>query len=48
MSRYGGYIYNVMTCNIVTNNIERQFFFWLVLRGDNAVLISLISKTIVH
>ena len=35
MSTYGGYIY------IVTflYNIKHSFVFWLILRGDNAVLI---------
>ena len=40
MSRYGGYIYTVT----LSYNIQRYFFFWLILREDNAVLISLITK----
>ena len=39
-SRYGGYIYHVT----LSYNIERYFDFWLILRDDNAVLISLITK----
>ena len=40
MSRYGGYIYNVT----LSFNIEHYFVFWLILRDDNAVHISLITK----
>ena len=40
MSRYGGYIYNAT----LLYNIESYFVFWLVLRDDNAVLISLVTK----
>ena len=39
MSRYEGYIYNV-TFPLT----QRYFDFWLILRDDNAVLISLITK----
>ena len=40
MSRYGGYIYNVT----LSYNIYRYFICWLILRGDNTILISLITK----
>ena len=40
MNRYGGNIYNVT----LPYNIQRYFVFWLILRGDNAVLISLVTK----
>ena len=37
---HGGYIYNLT----LPYNIERYFVFCLILRDDNAVLISLIPK----
>ena len=40
MSRYGGYINNAT----LPYNIEHYFVFWLILRDDNALLISLITK----
>ena len=40
MSRYGGYIYDIT----LSHNIEHYFVFWLILRDDNAVLISLIKN----
>ena len=43
MSSYGGYIYSVT----LPYSIERYFAFWLVLRDDNAVLVSLITKKLI-
>ena len=40
MNRYGGNIYNVT----LPYNIQRYFVFWLILKGDNGVLISLVTK----
>ena len=37
---HGGYIHDVT----LPYNIERYFVFCLILRGENAVLISLITK----
>ena len=40
ISRGGGYLYNVT----LSYNIKCYFDFWLIIRDDNAVLISLITK----
>ena len=40
LSRYGGYIYNFTW----SSNIQHYFVFWLILRDDDAVLISLITE----
>ena len=37
MSIYGGYV-------TLSYSISNYFVFWLILRGDNAVLISLITN----
>ena len=40
MSTYGGYVYTVT----LSYNTQRYFFFCLILRGDTAVLMLLITK----
>ena len=44
ISRGGGYLYNVT----LSYNIKCYFDFWLIIRDDNAVLVSLITKKNVY